>query len=82
MIWTYFFYYFDKFLDGGLFKKELIVIGGGSGTGKSYIAGTTAWFWHEIHAPKVPFYQNIDVYILSMVLRLLPKQTPRSSWGT
>ena len=30
----------DKFLDGGLFKKELIVIGGGSGTGKSYIAGT------------------------------------------
>lgn len=34
------FYYFDKFLDGGLFRKELIVIGGGSGTGKSYIAGT------------------------------------------
>ena len=34
------FYYFDKFLDGGLFRKELIIIGGGSGTGKSYIAGT------------------------------------------
>lgn len=34
------FYNLDKFLDGGLFKKELIVIGGGSGTGKSYIAGT------------------------------------------
>ena len=30
----------DKFLDGGFFRKELIVIGGGSGTGKSYIAGT------------------------------------------
>lgn len=34
------FYKLDKFLDGGFFRKELIVIGGGSGTGKSYIAGT------------------------------------------
>jgi len=30
----------DRFLDGGLFRKELIIIGGGSGSGKSYIAGT------------------------------------------
>lgn len=30
----------DKFLDGGFFRKELVIIGGGSGTGKSFIAGT------------------------------------------
>jgi len=29
----------DEFLDGGFMRKELIILGGGTGSGKSYIAG-------------------------------------------
>jgi len=33
------FHKLDKYLDGGFCKKELVVIGGGTGVGKSFLAG-------------------------------------------
>ncbi|MEK6880623.1 MAG: DnaB-like helicase C-terminal domain-containing protein, partial [Nanoarchaeota archaeon] len=33
----------DVWLDGGFFKKELVVLGGISGLGKSYLAGTLTY---------------------------------------
>jgi len=33
----------DEWLDGGFMRKELIVIGGATGIGKSYIAGQVMW---------------------------------------
>ena len=33
----------DKILDGGFLKKELVILGAGTGIGKSYVAGHILW---------------------------------------
>jgi len=35
--------YFDNFLSGGFMRKELVILGGRTGSGKSYVAGQIAW---------------------------------------
>lgn len=67
------FYYFDKFLDGGLFRKELIVIGGGSGTGKSYIAGTI--FRHVASQGYKSAYFSLEISNAMVSARFIAQDT-------
>lgn len=63
----------DKFLDGGLFRKELIVIGGGSGTGKSYIAGTI--FKHIATQAFRTGYFSLEISNSMVVSRLIAQKS-------
>jgi len=67
------FYYFDKFLDGGLFRKELIIIGGGSGTGKSYIAGTI--FRHVVSQGYRSAYFSLEISNAMVSARFIAQDT-------
>jgi len=67
------FYNLDRFLDGGFFKKELIVIGGGSGSGKSYIAGTI--FKNISHQALHSAYFSLEISNSMVVSRLIAQDS-------
>lgn len=67
------FNHLDKFLDGGLFRKELVIIGGGSGTGKSYVAGTI--FKYIASQAFKTAYFSLEISNSMVVSRLIAQKT-------
>lgn len=63
----------DKFLDGGFMRKELIVIGGHTGIGKSYIAGQI--FYKIAKAGFKSGYFSLEISSEMVVSRLVGSLT-------
>ena len=59
----------DDLIDGGFLRKELIVLGGHSGGGKSYLAGTI--FWNAVKQGLKSSYFSLEISNEMVVSRLI-----------
>ena len=59
----------DEFLDGGFLKKELIVLGGHSGSGKSYVAGS--FYWSAVKQGFRSAYFSLEISNEMVVSRMI-----------
>jgi replicative DNA helicase len=59
----------DDFMDGGFLRKELVVLGGHSGSGKSYVAGT--FFYNVAHQGFKCAYFSLEISNEMVVSRLI-----------
>lgn len=57
----------DKYLDGGFCKKELVVIGGGTGVGKSFLAGQIAF--NVASKGFKTLYLSLEISVLTIMAR-------------
>jgi replicative DNA helicase len=59
----------DGFLDGGLMRKELVVVGGYTGSGKSFLAGQ--WFLNMAMSGFMSAYFSLEISNEMIVSRLI-----------
>src|SRR3990167_10979438 len=63
----------DEFLDGGFMRKELIILGGYTGLGKSFFAGTL--FYNIAKAGFDSAYFSLEISNAMVLSRLVGAQT-------
>lgn len=59
----------DDYIDGGFLKKELIILGGHSGSGKSYVAGSI--FWSTVKQGIKSAYFSLEISNEMVVSRMI-----------
>lgn len=63
----------DRFLDGGLLKKEMVVLGGFTGSGKSFLAGQ--WARHISSNGYKTIYFSLEISNETLLSRLIGQES-------